>query len=194
MNYYISDLHLGHANILRFENRPFQTVEKMTERVIKNWNEAVSPSDTVYVVGDMFFKASTSLPNLVLPQLNGKKYLIRGNHDKNHGEWKYYQDVLDYADIVDFAEDDATGRRVILCHYPIPCFNGHMYGAYHLYGHVHMSPEYDAMEQTRNILESMVYNDGKTHPCNMYNVGCMLPYMNYTPRTLDEIIMGYNRV
>jgi len=27
--------------------------------------------------------------------------------------------------------------------------------------------------------------------CEMYNVGAMMPYMDYTPRTLDEIIEGY---
>lgn len=193
MNYYISDLHLGHTNVLHFDHRPFKTIEEMTEKVIENWNKAVSPSDTVYVLGDMFWRAAAK-PLETLPMLNGKKYLIRGNHDKSHGEWKYYENVMDYADIVDFAEDGVTGRRVILCHYPIPCFNGHMYGAYHLYGHVHASQEYNVIEQTRKTLENMVYNDGKKHPCNMYNVGCMLPYMNYTPKTLDEIIAGYNRV
>lgn len=25
-------------------------------------------------------------------------------------------------------------------------------------------------------------------PCNIVNVGCMMPYMNYTPRTLEEIL------
>lgn len=192
MNYYISDLHLGHANAIKFDKRPFRTVEEMTQTVIRNWNDAVSPTDTVYILGDMFWKASTS-PHLVLQQLNGKKHLIRGNHDKNHGDWRIYESVADYADIIDTARD-GTQRRVILCHYPIPCFNGHMYGAYHLYGHVHASQEYNVIEQTRKTLENMVYNDGKIHPCNMYNAGCMLPYMNYTPRTLDEIITGYNRV
>lgn len=28
--------------------------------------------------------------------------------------------------------------------------------------------------------------------CEMYNVGAMMPYMDYTPRTLDEIIEGYH--
>jgi hypothetical protein len=27
-----------------------------------------------------------------------------------------------------------------------------------------------------------------TKPCKMYNVGAMLPYMDYTPRTKDEIL------
>lgn len=27
-----------------------------------------------------------------------------------------------------------------------------------------------------------------TTPCQMFNVGAMMPWMDYTPRTLDEII------
>ena len=44
------------------------------------------------------------------------------------------------------------------------------------------------MEHVRHLQEELY-----SIPCWMYNVGCMLPYMDYTPRTLDEIIAGYNQ-
>lgn len=42
VKFYISDLHLGHDNIIRFDNRPFGSVEEMTEEIIDNWNSVVS--------------------------------------------------------------------------------------------------------------------------------------------------------
>lgn len=51
-NYYISDLHFGHYNIMRFDNRPFNSVEEMDKALIDNWNSVVSEGDTVYILGD----------------------------------------------------------------------------------------------------------------------------------------------
>ena len=78
-------------------------------------------------------------------------------------------------------EDD--GRKVVLCHYPIPCYKNHFYGWYHLYGHVHNSFEHNMMEHNRYLMEELYRK-----PCEMYNVGAMMPWMNYTPRTLDQIL------
>lgn len=67
----------------------------------------------------------------------------------------------------------------------IPCFNHHYYGWYHLYAHVHNSFEWNMMERTKYEMKELY-----DRPCNMYNAGAMMPYMNYTPRTLEEIITG----
>ena len=56
MNYYFSDMHFGHNNIIRFDGRPFTDTEQMREAIINNWNERVKDEDTVYVLGDAFFK------------------------------------------------------------------------------------------------------------------------------------------
>ena len=48
-NYYIADLHLGHENVIRFDNRPFADLEEMHRTIIDNWNRTVTAGDTVYI-------------------------------------------------------------------------------------------------------------------------------------------------
>ena len=80
MNYYISDLHFGHGNIIKFDQRPFATVEEMTHVLIRNWNSTVTNQDTVYILGDFCWGKETDWIR-ILDKLNGNKVLIRGNHD-----------------------------------------------------------------------------------------------------------------
>lgn len=175
--FYIADLHFGHKNILAYDNRQFLTVDEMDKALIRNWNSVVTQNDIVYILGDISwhnYKETISIMN----QLNGTKILIKGNHDKLNQELKCCFDyICDYKEIKD------NGRDVVLCHYPIPCFNKHFYGAFHLYGHVHNSFEANMIEHFKK--EMIDLYDKK---CNMFNVGCMMPYMSYTPRTLDEIL------
>lgn len=53
MNYFISDLHFGHFNIIRYDNRPFNSVDEMDKVLIDNWNSVVSDDDTIYILGDI---------------------------------------------------------------------------------------------------------------------------------------------
>lgn len=178
-NFYISDTHFGHANILRFDERPFSSVEEMEEELVRRWNGVVQKGDTVYILGDFCWLKEPEWVR-ILRQLNGNKELIVGNHDLTKMSpvlRGLFRDVKEYKEIKD------NGRKVVLCHYPIPCFKNHFYGAYHLYGHVHSTFEYELMEETKRRL---IEKHGAM--CQMYNVGCMMPYMDYTPRTLDEIV------
>ena len=75
-----SDTHFNHTNIIRFCNRPFKNVAHMNETIISNWNRVVGPEDTVFHLGDFCLGGSAEWIN-VLNRLNGKKYLISGNHD-----------------------------------------------------------------------------------------------------------------
>lgn len=54
MIFYIADMHFGHANVIRFDSRPFADTESMTETMVRNWNSRVTAEDTVYVIGDAF--------------------------------------------------------------------------------------------------------------------------------------------
>ena len=177
MIFYIADWHYNYANILSYDNRPFKTVEEMDAALVERWNATVTSADTVYVLGDMFWGGETkAVP--VLDSLNGKKILIKGNHDrcKNTEFRKRFDQISGYLEITD------GDRHVVLCHYPMPCFKNHFHGWYHLYGHVHNSFEANMMEHDRMLLEDLY-----CRKCNMFNVGAMMPWMDYTPRTLDEI-------
>ena len=124
----ISDLHLGHANIITYCNRPFASVEEMNHTIISNWNSVVSPDDTVYFLGDFCFgRPGKEVSRSYKSQLNGHIHLIRGNHDKFIDE-SIFESVHNelYLDILD--------KKVFLCHYPdrVP-----RYFDLYLYGHVH---------------------------------------------------------
>ena len=170
MNYYISDTHLGHYNIIRLCNRPFSSVEEMDETIINNWNNVVKDTDTVYIGGDFCYKSGKD-PVEYLKRLNGHKHLLVGNHDKsvlkNPTARRYFESTKDIMNITD--ED----KRVVLCHYPMVEWDGFFRGAIHLYGHIH------------NNISNNTYGIVKNIP-NCYNIGADV--LGFTPRTLKEII------
>lgn len=182
--YYISDLHFGHANVLSYDNRPFCDIDSHDETIISNWNSVVNPEDDVWILGDFsWYPAGKTIE--IYKRLNGKKHLVIGNHDKkllrNREVKELFVETVDYKEI---RIDSSTG--VVLCHYPIPCFNNHYRKWIHLYGHVHNSFEWNMMEHTRRQMEKLY-----DVPCRMYNVGCMMSYIDYKPRTIEEILRHY---
>lgn len=76
-----SDLHFGHKNIIEYEKRPFRNIEDMNAGIIKNWNKVVSNDDMVFCLGDVSFGGAEMTKECV-SQLQGKKILIMGNHDR----------------------------------------------------------------------------------------------------------------
>lgn len=79
--FWTSDLHFGHANIIRYCNRPFADVDAMNEALVERWNETVRPDDEVWVLGDFALgKIADTLP--IAHRLHGAKVLVAGNHDR----------------------------------------------------------------------------------------------------------------
>jgi hypothetical protein len=79
--YFASDYHVGHHNVIRFDGRPFGSVEEMHETLIKNWNSVVQDKDIVFYLGDFAFKDKGEA-KWFRDQLKGKIYFIMGNHDE----------------------------------------------------------------------------------------------------------------
>lgn len=180
MNYFVSDLHMGHENVLAFDNRPFKTIEDHDKTIINNWNDTVELDDDVHLLGDISWHNATKTIE-IFKQLNGNIHLIKGNHDgkllKNRELQSRFVEIVDYKEL-----QLENGKGIVLCHYPIPCFKNHYYGWYHLYGHVHNSFEWNMMERVKYEMTELY-----DATCNMRNVGTMMEYMNYRPRTLEEI-------
>lgn len=183
-NRFISDLHFGHVNCLAFDNRPFTTIKEHDNTIIQNWNDAVDINDDVYILGDISWYNTTKTIE-IFKQLNGNLHLIAGNHDNKLLKNRELRDL--FVEIKDYKELPLdNGKGIVLCHYPVVCFKNHFYDWYHLYGHVHISFEENMVQnfarQMRDLYEK---------PLNMWNVGAMMPYINYTPRTLEEILTAH---
>ena len=86
MIYLISDTHFRHQNILKYANRDFQSVEEMNEHMIERWNKTISNKDTIYHLGDFAFGNKEQISEIV-NRLNGRKILIKGNHDAKSCKW-----------------------------------------------------------------------------------------------------------
>lgn len=186
MKYYIADLHFGHDSVIPFDNRPYDSVESMEEELINNWNKAVkSKNDEVYILGDFSWE-STEKTHEILNKLRGKKYLILGNHDTwvTTESMDYLENIQDLAIITDQALD---GRHfnVFLSHYPIPLAPNHRKkNGMLLYGHVHGTIEHEYTNRMFDMAEAFCGARAEH-----FNVGAPMPYINYTPRTLDEILL-----
>jgi len=131
-----SDIHFSHRGILNFcpKTRPFGTTEEMDRKIIEFWNEDVSHSDLVYILGDVSFAGKDDTIK-ILNRLNGKKILIVGNHDKkllkHTGVYKCFDAVHDYLEV------NHDGQRLVMFHFPIWEWNQIHRGAIHFHGHVH---------------------------------------------------------
>ena len=190
---YIADLHLGHINVTKagkdFDKRGFKDLNEMHEAITMKWNNAVTNADHVYILGDVMWKANSQNYDYykgLLKGLNGNKHLILGNHD-NFSMSRYrklFEEIIPYKEVVDRLNGE--NKRVILSHYYMPFYNHHYRGAIMLHGHSHNSAESD-MERR---LTAMLNRQG--FPCQIYNVGCMYPYIDYAPRTLQYIVDHYD--
>ena len=110
---------------------------------------------------------------------------------------------VSYTKAVSFSIDEELSdnkRKVVLCHYPIMCYNGQYRvdevgnpKTYMLYGHVHDTQDQRLLEQfqeiTRNTKTVNARGEEQSIPCNMINCFCM--YSDYEPLTLDEWIELY---
>ena len=75
------DQHFGHRNIIKYCDRPFESVKQMDETMIENYNCLVSPDDTCFMLGDFGMDKKRRLFD-ILDRLNGEKILLMGSHDR----------------------------------------------------------------------------------------------------------------
>ena len=174
--FFTSDTHFWHENIIKFSNRPFSSIEEMNDTIINNWNSVVKENDIVFHLGDFCFCGSDKFKELI-EKLNGKIYLILGNHDlKTIKQWHatkfegVYQQMCIKID----------GKKIYLNHFPFLCYASTYYryedAVWQLFGHVHSS------DKNKNGLDnqrlSMLFP-------TQYDVG--VDNNNYTPISFEEV-------
>jgi len=175
-NFFISDTHFGHNNIIKYCNRPFKTLDEMNETLVRNWNERVKPEDTVFVVGDFCFKNSPAQihrgeghihhASYYENQLNGKKIFIKGSHDNNNSCKTCVLRVLIRL----------GGKNINIAHDPKDAIAE---CDFNIVGHVH-----------NNWKFKKVLRIGKT--IYMINVG--VDMWDFRPITIEEILREFNKL
>lgn len=231
--FFISDLHIGHENIIKFTEDSYthgweivgdniqmlignevyswkqiqvpKSMEEWKDRIKKNWNSKVKDKDHVYILGDLSMKNRSDLNEVFqfLAELNGIKYLIPGNHDDELIKKIYSPLSIDEEKLLNKSKlfllsqieeisvpmpGNLPARKLVLSHYPIYSFKSCGFNSTLLFGHIH-----NMYNQNRDFLEVLkkgiwtYREDLKLNPAKAYNVGCMTPWMDFTPKTLSEI-------
>lgn len=143
--WFTSDLHFWHKNICKYCNRPFETMEEMHEALINNWNSVVKEDDTAFLLGDMGFCGYEKLEPL-MSQLNGKKYLIQGNHDSDKIVFRLYEaNIIEgyykIHEVTIIGDEECPEQQLTLCHFPMIDWPSKERGAWMVHGHQHQLPE-----------------------------------------------------
>ena len=171
--YFTADTHFGHENVIRFCGRPYSCAEEMDEALILNWNSRVKGNDTVYILGDMFFRSTNA--ESILRRLKGKKRLIIGNHD---GSWMTKFNASKYFISIDNFLETSDGKHTLtLCHYPMLSWK-HAMKSYMVHGHIHNDTKAD-------FWPLLLVRD------NVLNAG--VDINGYQPVTYDELLENNRR-
>lgn len=177
--FFTSDFHVSMVDILRFENRPFSTIEKMNTAILKTCNDRAKFDDTIIHVGDLFcygtdkgIENTRSKPTTFLDQINANFINIRGNHDINNKVKSLCESMRTTLGKV--------FKSVSISHYPtynIHCKNNFLNGDIHLCGHVH--------GKWKHCIDL-------DHQCLNVNVG--LDVWKYRIVSEDELIIYLNKL
>lgn len=182
--FFISDLHIGHKNVIKFDSRPFVDVDEMHVELINRWNSVVSADDVVFFLGDLAF-ARDELIKWFIYSLNGKIHFILGNHDKmdhimKFNRWETIHESYTEIGVLDTDSKESRGfggyQKIILSHYPILSWNKAHYGSWHLHGHCH---------------GSLVKSNQEYYKRKVLDVGCNC--IDYTPLSYEKLKILMNK-
>lgn len=133
--FFTADTHFDHERILVHARRPFSSVDEMNQALIEKWNGVVGSRDLVYIVGDFAWTRHGYFQSA----LNGRKILIRGDHDKMNQKY-----LANFSEVYDLKRLSIENHPVFLCHWPMRSWPGSARGSWHFYGHSHgTSSEYE---------------------------------------------------
>lgn len=175
----IADTHFGHKNIITFKDskgviiRNFATIEEHDAHIKKCWNEVVGDKDTVYHLGDVVINRKALS---FLDELNGRKVLIKGNHDifKLKDYTQYFDDIRAYKVL--------PAQGIILSHIPIHPQSLDRWNL-NIHGHLHHNK---VMKE-----EHRLYHDYNRLVPDLKYLCVSVDQTNYYPVDLQTIIDKY---
>ena len=126
--FFSADWHLGHANVIKFCNRPYKDVDEMDEAIISNCNSVVTPKDILHMIGDFSWKDPTNY----LRRINCPVILIAGGHD-----YRWRNKFDSFRQVFDSRTIEVQGQTIVLSHFCYRVWNKSHYNSWHLYGHNH---------------------------------------------------------
>lgn len=183
----ISDTHFFHDNIVEYCGRHYQ-IEMMlgpkksypidhNKYMVEQWNSVVGYEDTVLHLGDLclwYKDGPAKFASSIAPRLNGKKYIIMGNHDHSDPEW---YEAQGFTVVGDFGMK-INGKMVTFSHYP------HWYGEMngktnyrHVHGHVHNGP-----------YPGLTKHDPDKHYSAINQINVSVEMQDYTPKDISTLI------
>jgi len=145
------DHHFGHANIIKYCDRPFENVDKMDNELIDIWNGFVGPKDDVWYLGD-FTLGDKGAAGYFFAKLNGKINILDNSwhHDKRwikgligasgfNSLSGYMPYIVPSIVVLEGASMNKDGDDIpaILCHYQFMNWDRQHYGSLHFFGHSH---------------------------------------------------------
>ncbi len=144
--WFTSDHHFGHSNIIKYCNRPFNSVEEMDTQLIELWNSVVGASDTVYHLGDFTFHGIQHFTDYIA-KLNGQIKILPGSHDlrwiagfkQNCKSYSGHRVVI-LPPLISLKfplNNSCRPQIIVLCHYAMRVWDRSHHGSWHLYGHSH---------------------------------------------------------
>jgi calcineurin-like phosphoesterase family protein len=165
-----------------------------SEFVVSHWNSIITNDDTVYIGGDIGLNRTTKIIEY-LERLKGSLVLIEGNHDKKPLKdpafrrcFKAINDCnLTYREKFVFTDEKVEEREiwVSMTHYPILSPQGHIRHSVNLCGHIHSTYH---MQKALDLMNNYLMDRGIPH--RQINVGLTTPWMNFAPKTLQEIMIA----
>lgn len=177
--YFTADTHFGHAKVLDFCARPWDTVERMNEALVARINERVGYADDLYVLGDFSYRINIAQAQAVRERIRCRNvHLLPGNHDRDWTRAEVEGTFACEPPILVLKPEGAGGRKLVLSHYPMMDWPSLGHGSIHLHGHIHATREYNEWNRANRLLR--------------YDVG--VDANGYYPVSLGEVLAFFDGV
>jgi calcineurin-like phosphoesterase family protein len=196
---FIADTHFGHALMIserknddgsaRPKLRDFASIDDHDEHIVDMWNAVVTPTTTVYHLGDFaFWKLPIERVQRIFDRLNGRKNLLIGNHDVPEIESLGWEQV--FKGPVHFKDAD-SGIKFVGSHHPLREWDGFFSGTVHIHGHTHSN-----LPSSRRSLDVGVDNVGYVPltVAEIFTLMSMLPELDFRGVPVADFVPGQDGV